>query len=151
MIVCDEERSPSFFLVMCVKESNRNKMGDAATTTPCINSETFVRSLMSILWMANELPRKYRKDLGQQMMLIKLLISDPKCCYFNYNLVNPLCCTTLEFSDEQRRAICKELEKCNPCQTGYGYPYMLVRRKKKKSGEKKKKKDDGPRFPVCLR
>ena len=121
-----------------------------------IDSETFVRSLMSILWMANELPRKYRKDLGQQVLLIKLLISDPKCCYFNYNLVNPLCCTTLEFTPEQRAAICKELEKCNPCRPGYpvypGYPagYMLVGRRKKKSGDKKKKKDARPRFPVPL-
>jgi hypothetical protein len=120
-----------------------------------IDAETFVRSVMSILWMANELPRKYRKDMGQQMMMIKLLISDPKCCYFNYNLVNPLCCTTLEFNDDQRKAICKELEKCNPCHSaypGFAYPGMLLRRKKKKkSGEKskKKKKDDACfRFPV---
>lgn len=76
-----------------------------------IDPATFVKSLLGVMWMLNDLPRAMRRDIDAQMGLVWLLVSDPQCF------------PSITFSQEQAKAICDALEDCGPPTKKCRYTY----------------------------
>lgn len=76
-----------------------------------IDPATFVKSLLGVMWMLNDLPRAMRRDIDAQMGLVWLLVSDPQCF------------PSITFSQEQVKAICDALEDCGPPTKRCRYTY----------------------------
>jgi hypothetical protein len=79
-----------------------------------IDTDTFVKSLLGIMWMLNDLPRPMRRDIDAQLGLVWLLISDPGCY------------PSIEFTTAQQQAICEALERCSPPGKQFKYTYEAL-------------------------
>ena len=62
-----------------------------------LDCDTFVKSILTAMWMLNDLPRSMREELNSQLGVIWLLISDPKCF------------PSLTFTPEQQQCVCEAL------------------------------------------
>ena len=76
-----------------------------------IDCDTFVKSLLGVMWMLNDIPRPMRRELDTQLGLVWLLISDPTCF------------PSISFTEKQQRAICEALERCSPSEKEFKYTY----------------------------
>lgn len=76
-----------------------------------LDCDTFVKSILSAMWMLNDLPRTMRKDLDSQLGVIWLLMSDRNCF------------PSLAFTPAQQQGICEALVACSPAGKSPKYAY----------------------------
>lgn len=76
-----------------------------------LDCDTFVKSLLSAMWMLNDLPRAMRKDLHSQLGVIWLLMSDRNCF------------PSVAFTPAQQQGICEALVACSPAEESAKYAY----------------------------
>ena len=92
-----------------------------------LDCDTFVKSILSAMWMLNDLPRAMRKDLDSQLGVIWLLMSDRNCF------------PSLAFTPAQQQGICEALVACSSESPKYAYDALLqvndLKLKKVKEGE----------------
>ena len=92
-----------------------------------LDCDTFVKSILSAMWMLNDLPRAMRKDLDSQLGVIWLLISDRNCF------------PSLAFTPAQQQGICEALVACSGESPKYAYDELLqvndLKLKKAEEGE----------------
>ena len=101
-----------------------------------LDCDTFVKSILSAMWMLNDLPRSMRRELNSQLGVIWLLISDPKCF------------PSLTFTPEQQQHICKALSAYDD---KYTYHALLqTENLKVKKMEEAETPDDAPSPPPTV-
>lgn len=91
-------------------------------STSTFTAEQLVRFSVLLMHTHSQLPDDLRSGYANIIFLIKTLISDPSCL-MSPLLSLPFSCDILNFDDDQRKAICKELECCkflDPCCNPYG-------------------------------
>jgi hypothetical protein len=79
-----------------------------------LDCDTFVKSILSAMWMLNDLPRAMRKDLDTQLGVVWLLMSDRNCF------------PSLAFTPAQQQGICEALVACSSVEDKPKYAYEAL-------------------------